>query len=202
MALTATEKLALAGFGLNELMLKGSGVGARSIKALGKAAVKLSPYVVRGAAAGAPIVGRTAATLAAANPVSTGLGLGLGFTQTPQGQELLESAAERGRQDRMALDQYIDDKVRQATTLVTSPMVRQGARSEVKRRVSKYNRAVKAGMAAVKLSRFNGKKGKISNAKKTFATVNKVVSAVNKGKKVASKGIRGTIARAARRVFK
>ena len=102
----------------------------------------------------------------------------------------------------MALDQYIDDKVRQATTLVTSPMVRQGARSAVKRRVSKYNRAVKAGMAAVKLSRFNGKIGKISNAKKTFATVNKVVSAVNKGKKVASKGIRGTIARAARRVFK
>ena len=202
MALTATEKLALAGFGLNELMLKGSGVGARSIKALGKAAVKLSPYVVRGAAVGAPIVGRTAATLAAANPVSTGLGLGLGFTQTPAGQELLESAAERGRQDRMALDQYIDDKVRQATTLVTSPMVREGAKSAVRRRASKYNRAVKAGMAAVKASRFNGSKGKITNAKKTFGTVNKVVSAVNKGKKVASKGIRGTIARAARRVFK
>ena len=202
MALTATEKLALAGFGLNELMLKGSGVGARSIKALGKAAVKLSPYVVRGAAAGAPIVGRTAATLAAANPVSTGLGLGLGFTQTPQGQELLESAAERGRQDRMALDQYIDDKVRQATTIVTSPMIRSAAKSSVKRRVSKYNRAVKAGMAAVKASRFNGKKGKISNAKKTFSTVNKVVSAVNKGKKVATKGIRGTIARAARRIFR
>ena len=202
MALTATEKLALAGFGLNELMLKGSGVGARSIKALGKAAVKLSPYVVRGAAAGAPIVGRTAATLAAANPVSTGLGLGLGFTQTPTGQELLESAAERGRQDRMALDQYIDDKVRQATTIVTSPMIRSAAKSSVKRRVSKYNRAVKAGMAAVKASRFNGKKGKISNAKKTFSTVNKVVSAVNKGKKVATKGIRGTIARAARRIFR
>ena len=202
MALTATEKLALAGFGLNELMLKGSGVGARSIKALGKAAVKLSPYVVRGAAVGAPIVGRTAATLAAANPVSTGLGLGLGFTQTPTGQELLESAAERGRQDRMALDQYIDDKVRQATTIVTSPMIRSAAKSSVKRRVSKYNRAVKAGMAAVKASRFNGKKGKISNAKKTFSTVNKVVSAVNKGKKVATKGIRGSIARAARRILR
>ena len=102
----------------------------------------------------------------------------------------------------MALDQYIDDKVRQATTIATSPMVRAGARSTVKRKVSKYQKAVKAGMAAVKASRFNGKKGKISNAKKTFSTVNKVVSAVNKGKKVASKGIRGTIARAARRVFK
>jgi hypothetical protein len=202
MALTATEKLALAGFGLNELMLKGSGVGARSIKALGKAAVKLSPYVARGAVAGGSQLG----ALAAANPATAGLAIGTGLgglaLATPQGQGLLESAAERGRQDRMALDQYIDDKVRQATTIATSPMVRAGARSTVRRKVSKYQKAVKAGMAAVKASRFNGKKGKISNAKKTFSTVNKVVSAVNKGKKVASKGIRGTIARAARRVFK
>jgi hypothetical protein len=202
MALTATEKLALAGFGLNELMLKGSGVGARSIKALGKAAVKLSPYVVRGAAVGAPIVGRTAATLAAANPVSTGLGLGLGFTQTPTGQELLESAAERGRQDRMALDQYIQDKVNQATAIVTSPMVQSGAKAAVKRRSSKYSRAVKASMKAVKASKFGGKKGTISNPKKVFGTVNRVVSAVNKGKKVTTKGISGTIARAARRLLK
>ena len=202
MALTATEKLALAGFGLNELMLKGSGVGARSIKALGKAAVKLSPYVARGAVAGGSRLGG----LAAANPVTAGLaiGTGLGATAlaTPQGQDLLESAAERRRQDRLALEEFIQDKVNQATFVATSPMVRQGARSTVKRKVSKYQKAVKAGMAAVKASKFNGKKGKISNAKKTFATVNKVVSAVNKGKKVASKGIRGTIARAARRVFK
>jgi hypothetical protein len=102
----------------------------------------------------------------------------------------------------MALDQYIQDKVDTATAIVTSPMVKQGARSTIKRKVTKYQKAVKAGMAAVKASKFNGKKGKITNAKKTFATVNKVVSAVNKGKKVATKGIRGTIARAARRVFK
>ena len=202
MALTATEKLALAGFGLNELMLKGSGVGARSIKALGKAAVKLSPYVVRGAAVGAPIVGRTAATLAAANPVSTGLGLGLGFTQTPAGQELLESAAERGRQDRMALEQYIDNKITQATTIATSPMIRSAAKSSLKRKVSKYNRAVKAGMAVVRKSSSYGKKGTINNAKKAFSAVNKVTSAVNKGKKVATKGIRGVAARAIRGILK
>jgi hypothetical protein len=57
-------------------------------------------------------------------------------------------------------------------------------------------------MKAVKASKFGGKKGVISNAKGTFGTVNKVVSAVNKGKKVSTKGIRGTIARAARRVLK
>ena len=51
-------------------------------------------------------------------------------------------------------------------------------------------------MAAVKASKFNGKKGVISNAKTTFAKVNKVASAVNKGKKVASKGVTGVIKRA------
>lgn len=56
-------------------------------------------------------------------------------------------------------------------------------------------------MAAVKASKFGGKKGKINNAKSTFATVNKVASAVNKGKKVATKGIRGVAARAIRKIL-
>jgi len=77
----------------------------------------------------------------------------------------------------------------------------QGFRVKAKRKPSKYNKAVKAGMAAVKNSKFGGKKGKISNAKSTFATVNKVASAVNKGKKVAAKGIRGVAARAMRRIL-
>ena len=72
-------------------------------------------------------------------------------------------------------------------------------RPAVKRKVSKYSRAIKMGMAAVKASKFNGKKGKISNAKSTFSTVNKVVSAVNKGKKVARSGVRSVIAKAARK---
>lgn len=70
-----------------------------------------------------------------------------------------------------------------------------------KRKVSKYQKAVKAAMAAVKKSKFGGKPGKISNPKKTFATVNKVTSAVNKGKKVSNKGIRGIAARAARKML-
>jgi hypothetical protein len=56
-------------------------------------------------------------------------------------------------------------------------------------------------MAAVKASKFGGKKGKISNAKSAFKTVNLVASAVNKGRKVTTKGIRGTIARAVRKVL-
>jgi hypothetical protein len=202
MALTTTEKAALIALGIDEAMLKGRGVAARTIKAIGKAAVKVSPYVARGTIATAPVVGRTAAALAAANPVSTGLGLGLGFTQTPTGQALLDAAAERGAADRRALEQAIDERIFGAMRVAESPMVQSAVKSTVKRKVSKYSKAVKASMKAVKASKFNGKKGTISNPKKTFATVNKVVSAVNKGKKVSVKGVTGTIARAARRVFK
>ena len=71
-----------------------------------------------------------------------------------------------------------------------------GFKPAVKRKVSKYSKAVKAGMSAVKVSKFLGAKGKISNAKTAFTRVNKVASAVNKGKKVASKGVTGVIKRA------
>jgi len=206
MALTSREKLALAGFGINEALLKGQGVGVRSIKAIGKAAVKLSPYVARGAVATAPVVGRTAATLAAANPVSTGLGLGTGFLASPSGQALLQSAEERGAADRIraqqAVDLWVYENITRPAEMGVGLATSDKARTAVRRKVSKYNRAVKASMSAVKASKFGGKKGTISNAKKTFGTVNRVVSAVNKGKKVSAKGIRGTIARAARRVLK
>ena len=163
--------------------------------------------------AGAPIAGRvatrpvlpTAATLAAANPVSTGLGLGLAATQTPSGQALLEAAAERGRMDRIALEQAIDERIFAATrvgeTLAKSPTIRGAVKSAARRKVSKYSKAVKAGMAAAKKSKFGGKAGSLTNAKSTFSTVNKVASAVNKGKKVTTKGIRGVIGRAVRKVL-
>ena len=69
----------------------------------------------------------------------------------------------------------------------------------VKKRLSKYNKAVKAGMSAVRASTSYGKKGTINNAKKAFAAVNKVASKVNRGKKVSTRGITGKIARAVRR---
>lgn len=201
MALTATEKLALAGFGINEALLKGQGVGARALKVIGKAAVTLSPYAARAAVPAARTAAGVAGSLAAANPVSTGLGLGLGFTQTPQGQALLEMAAERGAADRRALEQAIDERIFGIQRTLENPTVQRQVRSAVKRKVSKYSKAVKAGMAAVKTSKYGGKKGMIKTPKSTFATVSRVVSAVNKGKKVSGRGIRGVIARAARRIL-
>jgi len=58
---------------------------------------------------------------------------------------------------------------------------------------SKFNKAIKAGMAKVKSSKSYGKKGTISNAKRAFAAVSKTVSGLGK-RKTPSKGIRRAIA--------
>ena len=199
MALTTTEKLALIALGIDEAMLKGQGVAARTIKAIGKAAVKVSPYVARTAV---PAAGRGVAALARRTPVGFGAGLGLGALETPPGEALLEMAAERGAADRRALEQAIDERIFRATRVAENPFVQESVKSTIKRKASKYSKAVKAGVKAVKASKFDGKVGTIKNPKKTFTTVNKVVSAVNKGKKVTTKGVKGTIARAARKIFK
>jgi len=154
-----------------------------------------------GAARAAPVVASTAA----ANPIVAGTALGLGALATPSGQALLDAAAARGAADRIAAQQAYDEAIfratvlpaRQLETAVASPVFKPA----VKRKVSKYSKAIKAGMAAVKASKFGGKKGKISNAKTTFATVNKIASAVNKGKKTAKTGLRGVAAKAIRRIL-
>ncbi len=69
------------------------------------------------------------------------------------------------------------------------------------RKKTKFNRAVSAGMAAVRKSKSFGKPGKINNAKRAFSAVTKVASKVNRGKKVLNKGVTGTIARAVRRIL-
>ena len=66
---------------------------------------------------------------------------------------------------------------------------------------SKFNKAVSAGMKAVRSSTSYGKKGTINNAKRAFSAVTKVASKVNRGKKVSRKGVTGTIARAIRRIL-
>jgi len=202
MALSAKEAAALAIIGIDEALLKGRGVTARTIKSLGKAAVKLTPWIARG-------VG----TAAVANPIGAGIGIGtlagLGALQSPPGQQLLGAAAERGQMDRVRAQQAFDEwwygNITRPGEMIqqtfTSPTVQALAVKRVKRKVSKYGKAIKAGMKAVKASKFAGKPGKITNPKKVFSTVSKVTSAVNKGKKVATKGISGTIARAVRRIL-
>ena len=70
------------------------------------------------------------------------------------------------------------------------------------KKATKYNRAVKAGMAAAKASQYFGKKNTISRPKAAFKAVNSVASRINRGKKVSAKGSTGKIARAVRRILK
>ena len=141
--------------------------------------------------AGIPLAARAATAapaVAAYSPVTTGTALGLGALATPQGQELLDVAEERGRMDRVRFEQALTDY----TT---------GASKKAKKSTSKYNRAVSMGMKAVKKSTSYGKKGTINNAKKAFSAVNKVASKLNRGKKVSSKGPTGVIKKAIGKLF-
>jgi len=63
----------------------------------------------------------------------------------------------------------------------------------VKRKPSKFNKAIKAGMAAVKKSTSYGKRGSIVPAQKAFALVTKLASAKKKKKKAPKSGIRRKI---------
>ena len=209
MALTAKEAAALAIIGIDEVMLKGQGVASRTIKSLGRAAVRLTPWIARGAIATAPGGARTIGAAAAANPYAAGLGLGTTFLATQPGQDLLAAAEERGKMDRVRsqqlLDQWVYENVTRPKELIgdtlASPTFQRAVVSKVKRKVSNYSKAIKVGMSVVKKSKSFGKPGVITNAKKAFSTVSKVTSAVNRGKKVASKGIKGSIARAVRRIL-
>jgi hypothetical protein len=192
--LTKLEKVLATAVGLD---IARPGTSRAAFTRAAQAAVATLPRVAPPVARGAAGVGRAAlggaATLARRNPaVATGLGA-LALQQAGAFDPIEEEIRAR-----------VDDAVQRAMApvqLAQTDIAKAGARSVVKRKVSKYSRAIKAGMAAVKASKFGGKKGKISNAKSTFATVNKVASAVNKGKKVAKTGIRGVAAKAIRRIL-
>ncbi len=193
--LTKLEKVLATAVGL-DIARPGTSRAAftRTAQALVATLPRVAPPVARGAVGVSRAALGGAATLARRNPAAaTGLGL-LAAQQAGAFDPIEEEIRAR-----------VDNAVARAMApveLAQTDIAQQGARSVVKRKVSKYSRAVKAGMAAVKKSKFGGKPGKITNAKNTFATVNKVASAVNKGKKVATKGIRGVAAKAIKGILK
>ena len=96
------------------------------------------------------------------------------------------------RRDISGQDLLLGAALDETLLLATQPKQR-------KKRASQFNKAISAGMAAVKKSRFMGKPGKITNAKRAFTTVTKTVSAAKKGRKPPKKGVRGAIYRAVKR---
>tara|TARA_Y100001938_G_scaffold136275_1_gene198931 strand:+ start:557 stop:1183 length:627 start_codon:yes stop_codon:yes gene_type:complete len=188
----------------------GAAVGAKN-------SAKFASYAARQGIQLAGVGARAAAPIAT-NPVVAGTALGLGALATPPGQDLLEAARLRGRADRIALQQAIDERLFELTVLpfrqqqaaqqggtmpidiqVSDPGGRQNIRDQSlirPRPQTTHNRNVKTAMKAVKDSKFGGPKGKISNARATFSKVNKTISRLKKGRKVSRKGITGVIARA------
>ena len=208
---TWSEKALAAVLGIETITGKGpTGKAGRAALRAGARAI------TAGTVKYAPVAARGATGFAAANPITAGAALGLGVLATPPGEALLESAAARGASDRVRLQQAIDEYVFRNTTLrerelqaalsspVAQPALQQyvderTSRGGAPRKPSKYNKAVKAGMAAVKGSKFSGKKGKINNAKAVFGKVNKTISRMKKGGKRPTSGVTGVIARAVRR---
>ena len=194
MAFSALEKALAVAVGID---LAVPGTNRKVALAIAKQIPRVSPPVARGALG----VGRAAlgagATLARRNPVAaTGLGA-LALQQAGVFDPVQE-----------AIEIEVQQRVQEVQRAGANPIygtvedvITRGVPKVAKRKVSKYSKSIKAGMAAVKKSKFGGKPGKIINAKKAFSTVSKVASAVNKGKKVAKTGIKGVAARAIRRIL-
>jgi len=163
-------------------------------KALTIIAQRIAPATIPAAAALGPVL-----------PIAIGAGLGYAALQTETGQQLLEAAEERGRQDRIRFNRFLELTAPGRQELFESMQPRQaigyaGGRSfgvlptQIrKKRSSKFNLAVKAGMAAVKKSTSYGKKGTIKPAKKAFSVVVKLASAKSKKRKAPKSGIKRAI---------
>ena len=194
MAFSALEKALAIAVGID---LAVPGTNRKVALAIAKQIPRVSPPVARGALG----VGRAAlgagATLARRNPVAA-TGLGALALQQAGAFDPVQEAIE------MEVQQRVQEVQRAGANPIygtVEDVITRAVPKVAKRKVSKYSKAVKAGMAAVKKSKFGGKPGKIINAKKAFSTVSKVASAVNKGKKVAKTGIKGVAARAIRRIL-
>lgn len=87
------------------------------------------------------------------------------------------------------------DRIDAGTRSVTGMPASMSRAPRVKKKLSKFNKAVSAGMKALKKSKSYGKPGTINNGKKAFKQVTKVASRINKGAKVSAKGVTGVIKR-------
>ena len=93
----------------------------------------------------------------------------------------------------VALAEGAEMQAREMGVTPTGPVIAPTAPT-TKKKVSKYAKAVKAGMKVVKESTSYGKKGVISNARKAFGIVNKELGKRSRGWKIPKKGLARKIA--------
>ena len=165
----------IAAYGLGRTLPAGSTRAAarKATTAIVKTGKIVVPAAAGAARAAAPPLARGALQVARAIPYATAALLGYGAYESGLLDPVTESVQ----------DQVVEP--------IVTPIKRSGRRSR-----TKFNRAISAGMTAVRSSKFYGKKGAINNAKRAFSAVTKTASKVNAGKKVSSKGVTGTIKRA------
>tara|TARA_R100001530_G_C4308427_1_gene152367 strand:- start:441 stop:989 length:549 start_codon:yes stop_codon:yes gene_type:complete len=182
MALPTKEQLLaiIGAYGLGRVLPRGSTRAATVMAVNGM--VKAGRVVV-------PAAGRAAAPVGAA-AVRGGAAL---VRRNPY---VAAGLAGYGAYEAGLLDPFIEPAQELVQEEVVIPLKKSGKRSR-----SKFNKAVSTGMKAVRSSSFYGKKGQINNAKRAFSAVTKTASKINRGKKVSTKGVTGTIARAVRRIL-
>jgi len=122
----------------------------------------------------------------------------VGVTERERIKQLLDQGYEIVREEvAPPVSQFLQEQVftpeaavraRQVGTIQQPTFVR-----KITRGASKFNKAVSAGMKAVKTSTSYGGKGKIKPAKKAFTLVTKLASAKKKKKKAPKSGIRRRI---------
>jgi hypothetical protein len=193
MALTIAEKALAAVLGIETARPGTTGAATRKAIMAGGRAILAGTLTV------APPVTRAVGRTAVANPY---LAAGILGTAAYQGG-YLDPAIQRAQEESFRAQENLRQRVEGVASGAYNPIygsIEDVLRAEVpkqikKRSISKFNKAMKAGMAAVKRSKSGGKPGKLTNPKATFARVAKVYKAKSAGRKVSTKGETGIISR-------
>ena len=189
------ERLAI-GFGIADFLTEGALTKpiARSTKS---ALRKAAPAIGRGIIRYGPTVALTAARVTP-TPVAAVATGALAYSQreriTDAAGNIYEKVAPAAQQYAAGVAERAMDPQTFAPMGEPRDLTPFGIGGPIKRptrkRLSKFNSAVKRGMEIVKGSTSYGKKGTINNAKKAFSAVTKAASAVSRGRKAPKSGIR------------
>jgi len=183
-------EVAIAAYGLGRILPAGSTTAA---------ARSVVGSIVRGGKVIVPPVARAVGRTAVANPALAAGILGTAAYQAGYLDPAIQRAQEESFRAQERLRQMYIEPVAQAGYNPiygdVQDVIVKGGPKVAKRKLTKFNRAVKAGMKAVKDSRYSGPKGKVRNPKVTLARIAKVFKAKKAGKKVSTKGETGLISR-------
>lgn len=202
------ERLAIA-FGVADFF-SGGKLSAPVGNAARRALVKAAPAIARGIIKYGPTVATTAARvtpgpLAAAAVGATVIANRERITDAAGNvyERVLPAAQDYGAgvMER-ALDPATFQQPDVGFTQPSDMFIQQLTGRKKPKKKSIFNKAVSAGMKAVKSSTSYGAKGKINNAKKAFTAVTKTASKINKGGKVAKKGVARKIGLAVKKVLR